>query len=140
MELKVRYLGGHKFEAFSRGHTVISDEPADYGGSDFGMTPAELFLASLGACAGYHASQYLRFRGLPDSDLEVRVSGTKGEHPARFTNLSVDVCAPGLTQRHELAIQRAVENCLIHNTLLEAPAIEVKVSSSKVLAQSGKTQ
>jgi len=140
MELKVRYLGGHKFEAFSRGHTVISDEPADYGGSDFGMTPAELFLASLGACAGYHASQYLRFRGLPDSDLEVRVSGTKGDHPARFTNLSVDVCAPGLTQRHELAIQRAVENCLIHNTLLEAPAIEVKVSSSKVLAQSGKTQ
>jgi hypothetical protein len=76
----------------------------------------------------------LRFRGLPDSDLEVLVSGSVGEHPARFIEIIVDVRAPGLTARNEHGIQRAVENCLILNTLLEAPAVHVKVSSIQVLA------
>jgi putative redox protein len=134
VNLKVRYLGGHKFETSARGHTIISDLPADKGGSDFGMTPTELFLASVGSCAGYYASEYLRCRGLPDSDLEIHVSGSAGEHPSRFIELTVEVCAPGLNQRNEVGIQRAVKNCLILNSLLEAPAIHVKVGSSPVLA------
>lgn len=134
MELKVRYLGGHKFEASSRGHVVVSDQPLDNDGRDSGMTPPELFLASLGACAGYYASEYLRIRGLPDSDLEIRVSGSKGEHPARFTSLNIEVSAPGLNQRHQHGIQRAVESCLIHNTVLHSTPINVEVCSSGVLA------
>lgn len=134
MELKVRYLGGHRFEASSRGHIIVSDQPLDNDGRDSGMTPAELFLTSLGACAGYYASEYLRIRGLPDSDLELRVSGSKGEHPPRFTSLNIEVSAPGLNQRHQHGIQRAVESCLIHNTLLHSPHVNVEVCSSGALA------
>jgi|SRR5947209_14001109 len=134
MELKVRYLGGHQFEASSRGHVLISDQTLDNDGSDYGMTPPELFLASLGTCAGYYAAEYLRVRGLPDYDLELRVSGFKGEHPARFASLRIEVLAPDLNERHQHGIQRAVEHCLIHNTLLHAPAMEIKVCSSGVPA------
>ena len=96
MESTIRYLGRHKFEVFSRGHVIVSDQPLDHDGGDSGMTPAELFLGSLGACAGYYASEYLRVRGLPDSDLEIRVSGSNGEHPARFASLAIAVSAPHL--------------------------------------------
>ena len=98
------------------------------------MTPAELFLGSLGACAGHYASEYLRVRGLPDSDLEIRVSGSSGEHPARFVSLAIDVSAPNLNERHQHGIQRAVESCLVHNTLLHAPRVDIEVCSSGVLA------
>jgi putative redox protein len=134
MEITIRCLGGHKFEAASRGHVIISDQPLDNGGCDSGMTPPELFLASLGTCAGYYASEYLRLRGLPDSDLEIRVSGSKGEHPARFASLSIEVCSPHLNDRHQHGIQRAVESCLIHKTLLHPPVVDITVSSSGVLA------
>lgn len=134
MELRIRYIGGHKFEASARGHVIVSDQPLDNDGSDYGMTPPELFLASLGTCAGYYASEYLRARGLPDSDLEVRVAGFKGEHPPRFGSLRIEVFAPDLNERHQHGIRRAVESCLIHNTLVDPPAVEIEVCSSGVPA------
>ena len=134
MELKVRYLGGHAFEASSRGHVILSDQPFDNDGFDSGMTPPEIFLASLGTCAGYYVSEYLRIRGLPDSALEIQVSGAKGEHSARFVSLKIEVSAPYLNERLQRGIQRAVESCFIHNTLLNPPDVDIEVCSSDILA------
>src|SRR5438132_632975 len=53
MEVRVRHVEGLQFEATARGHTVRCDQPQEMGGEDHGMTPPELFLAALGACAGY---------------------------------------------------------------------------------------
>jgi hypothetical protein len=39
MEIKVRHLGGVKFEAGARGHRVLCDQPPANGGTDAGMTP-----------------------------------------------------------------------------------------------------
>ena len=41
------------------------------------MTPPEFMLASLGACAGYYAAEYLRARSLSTEGLEVRVTAEK---------------------------------------------------------------
>ena len=91
------------------------------------MTPPELFLSSLGACAAYYAEEYLRARALPHEELEIRVSAEKGDRPARITSLQLDVLAPGLTQRHRDGVLRAVDACLIKNTLVVPPHIETRV-------------
>jgi len=48
MEITVRHLGDAQFEAEARGHRVVSDQPADNGGYDEGLTPPEFLLISLG--------------------------------------------------------------------------------------------
>jgi|SRR5271165_1338991 len=130
MEVKVRCLGGKKFEMKARQHQVLTDQPQDGDGSDTAMTPPELFLSAIGACAAFYAEEYLRVRGLPDEALEICVSASKGDRPARITHLSIEVVAPGLTQRHRDGILRAVDACLLKNTLNKPPEIEVKVVSS----------
>jgi uncharacterized OsmC-like protein len=125
MEVIVSHLGGVKFEAVARGHRVICDQPAENHGADTGMTPPEFMLASLGTCAGYYAAEYLRTRGLPTEGLEVRVTAEKATAPARLAAFRVEVTVPDLDSRHEAGILRAVKACLIHNTLLHAPAIEI---------------
>lgn len=94
------------------------------------MTPPELFLSALGACAAYYAEEYVRARALPDEDLEIRIASEKGGRPARITGLRIDVIAPGLNQRHRDGILRAVDACLLKNTLIDPPHIEVRVVSS----------
>jgi putative redox protein len=130
MDMTVRYLGGKKFEATARGHRILSDQPNDDCGSDAGMTPPELFVASLGSCAGYYAAEYLNARSLPSEGLEVRISGVKGEKPARLVSISVDVIAPGLTKHHRDGILRAVDVCLLTNSLHFPPRLEVHVRSN----------
>lgn len=129
MELTIKYLGGHRFESLARRHRLTSDQPLESHGEDGGATPPELFLFSLASCAGYYAASYLNARALPAEQLEIHVSGVKGDRPARFTSLCLDVLAPGLNKHHRDGIQRAVEACLISNTLLHPPTLDVKVSS-----------
>ena len=134
MEITVRHLGGVKFEATTRGHRVISDQPPANGGSDTGMTPPEFLLASLGTCAGFYAAQYLRVRSLAIDGLEITVSGQKATQPARLGSFRIDVFAPGLDPLHEEGLLRAVKACLIHHTLEHAPTIETAVHTGALTA------
>ncbi len=128
MEVRIDHIEGSKFQAVARGHRVISDQPPALGGSDQGMTPPELLLASLGTCAGYYAAQYLQTRALPTKGLKVLVSAEKGSAPARLASFRVEVEAPNvIDERHRDGLLRAVQKCLIHNTLRQASDINVLV-------------
>ncbi len=131
MDVCVRYTGEKKFEITARTHRLTSDQPAEHGGTDTGMTPPELFLSSVGACAAYYAAEYLRARSLPSQELEIRVSGEKGGRPTRITSLRIDVVAPGLDQRHQDGVLRAIESCLIKNTLMVPPSITTRLLPSE---------
>ena len=130
MEVMARYIEDSKFEVAARGHRVICDQPIDNGGSDKGMSPPEFLLASLATCAAYYATQYLKARKLPAEDLQVRVSAEKAVQPARLASFRIEVTAPSLDDRHQGGMLRAVKACLIHNTLLGGPSIEVTVNAT----------
>lgn len=132
MEVSVQYVNGVKFEASARGHRVLCDQPQDNGGSDDGMTPPEFLLVSLGTCAGFYAAQYLKTRGLPSEGLEIKVSAEKAKQPARLGSFRIEVLAPALDPQHEAGVLRAVKACLVHNTLVNAPAIETVVRAGIV--------
>ena len=132
MEVTIKPIGtGVQFEAGARGHKLICDQPRANGGDDAGMTPPELLLASLGTCSAYYALQYLKSRSLPTEALTVKVSAEKAALPARLSSFRIDVEIPGLEERHLTGIRRAIEKCLIHNTLLHSPAVEVALHSSR---------
>ncbi len=129
MEVTVEHLGAVQFEIKARGHSIVSDQPADSGGFDEGMTPPELLLASLGSCAGYYAAQYLRKNKLATEGTRVRVSCEKVKDPlARMENFVIEVDVPlELANDQRKGVEEAVEHCLVHNTLLHAPKISLKV-------------
>jgi putative redox protein len=129
MEVSIQHRGDVKFEASARGHRVICDQPASNGGSDSGMTPPEFLLVSLGTFAGFYAAQYMKVRSLAHGDLEVKVSAEKVKQPARLGEFRIEVIVPGLDPQHHDGVLRAVNACLIHNTLIHAPSIETLVST-----------
>jgi len=128
MELNVTYQGGVKFEAETRGHRLVSDQPVDKGGADVGMTPPELLLASLGTCAAYYAVEYLMVRGLDTNDVRIRVTAEKKLQPARLADFKIEVEAPSMTgSRHYELMLRTVQRCLVHTTLTHPSEVEVAI-------------
>jgi len=128
MEVVVEYLGSAQFEIKARQHSVISDQPVENGGDDEGMTPPELLLASLGSCAAYYAVDYLKRNQLPLGEVNVRVTAEKVKGPFRLENFKIDVEVPEEISSERLqGINEAVHRCLIHNTLLHPPTMDVQV-------------
>jgi uncharacterized OsmC-like protein len=128
MEINLKLLGDVKFEVAARKHSLVCDQPTEAGGSDEGMTPPELLLASLGTCAAYYASAYLRKRGLPRDGVEVRVTAGKAGPPARLDNFVIEVKVPlALSEVDRAGMDQAVHHCLIHNTLLHPPSIQIEL-------------
>jgi uncharacterized OsmC-like protein len=128
MELTVNYLGDVQFEAETRGHRIVCDQPLDSGGADEGMTPPEFLLASLGTCAGFYAVQYLKVRGLATEGVKARVACEKVLGPARLDNFVITIEAAGvLSEKDVEGVRRAAEKCLVKNTMLIPPTMTLSV-------------
>ena len=74
----------------------------------------------------------MKTRGLPAENLKVRVTAQKAAHPARLASFEIEVTAIGLDERQQAGILRAVKACLIHNTLLGGPSIEILVNAAAI--------
>lgn len=130
MEITTKHLGRARFETRARQHVIHSDQPAENGGGDSAMTPPELFLARLGSCAAYYAAQFLLARKLADRGVEVSVTAEKLKDPVRLGKFHVEVRSPiALTHDQAVGMERSVHRCLIHQTLLGKPEIEISVGS-----------
>ena len=131
MEVFVEHLGAVQFEVRARQHTVVCDQPTDSNGYDEGMTPPELMLASLGSCAAYYAVDYLRRNHLPQKGCKVHVTADKVKGPFRLDNFRIDVeVAENLDAGQLQGVEEAVHRCLIHNTLLHSPKIDVGIKTA----------
>jgi uncharacterized OsmC-like protein len=134
MEVKVTQLDNVKFAVQTRSHTIICDQPTDNGGSDAGMTPPELLLASLGTCAQFYAVQYLKTRHLAESGVEVTVTAEKLKQPSRVGNFRIHVTCPVvLTEEQTEGLMRSVHHCLVHNTLLSPPEINIELDVPQIV-------
>jgi putative redox protein len=131
MEITVEHLGAVQFEIRSRQHKVISDQPAENNGHDEGMTPPELLLASLGSCAAYYAVDYLKRNKIEREGVKARVTAEKVKGPFRLDNFKIEVEVPGDLEENQVkGLEDAVHRCLIHNTLLSPPKIEVAIQAA----------
>src|ERR1700741_948250 len=77
MEVIVEHHCGLQFEIKARHHRIACDQPVQNGGFDEGMTPPELLLGSLGSCAAFYATQYLKLKGLATEGRRGQVDGEK---------------------------------------------------------------
>ena len=92
MEMIIAFPGGAKVDAHFGSFTVSTDQPPAGGGEGPAPTPFEIFLASIGTCAGVYVSGFCRQRGIPTDGIHI----IQRSHSDRVT---------GLVEKIELEIQ-----------------------------------
>lgn len=128
IEVNVKHEGAVKFAIEARGHRVLCDQPRENGGADEGMTPPEFFLASIASCAAFYAVAYLKKKQLERPGVSVRVTAEKAGPPAHLDRFRIEVDVPGsLSDEDRAGVEQSVHRCLIHQTLLRVPAIDIEI-------------
>jgi putative redox protein len=127
MELNIRFPGGLAVDADFEGFTVRTDQPERVGGRGAAPSPFDLFLASIGTCAGYYALRFCQARGLPTENVTLKLTAEMDPAVKRVTRVEIEIeLPPDFPDRYREAIVRATDQCSVKKHLLEPPEVEVK--------------
>ena len=126
MEMNIRFPQGLSVEASFDGFQVLTDQPKALGGAGAAPSPFDLFLASIGTCAGYYAMRFCQARGLPTHDLVLRLKADRDPDSKRYPRISITIeLPPEFPEKYRAAIVNATQRCSVKKHLVEPPEIEI---------------
>lgn len=123
--LEITFPGGLAVDATTHGRVVHTDQPLAAGGEGTGPSPFDLFLASIGTCAGLYAVRFCRQRNLSTDGMALRLVTENDPQGGRIAHLRLELdLPPGFPERYRAAIVRAVDQCKVKRHLAEPPTFE----------------
>ena len=127
--MEIGFPGGLAVSARFRGHEILTDQPAKAGGDGTGPPPFDLFLASIGTCAGFYAMRFCQSRDIPTEGLKVTLEPVRDPENRRIGSIRIEVQPPaGFPDRYHRAILRAIDQCAVKRHIIEPPEFVVTLT------------
>ncbi len=124
MEMVTRFPGGARVDTEFGPYLVRMDQPPRAGGEGLYPTPFEIFLASIGACAGTYVLAFCRKRELPTDDLRVVQTWERDPGTSLVRSIQLDIHVPAdFPVKYHAALIRAAEQCTVKKHFETAPRI-----------------
>jgi putative redox protein len=126
-DMEIYFPGGKRVYADYKGFTVETDQPVIAGGDGSAPAPFDLFMASIGTCAGIYLLAFLQKRGLATEDAGVSMSRGVDPETGMVSRITLDLHLPaGFPEKYRDAVVRAVEQCAVKRHLHQPPSFDVR--------------
>lgn len=129
MEMKVYFPGNLRVDAEYKGFTILTDQPVTGGGDGSAPAPFDLFVASLGTCAGIFMLSFMKQRGIDPEGSGLTMTTERDQATGLIGRIEFVLHLPaGFPEKYEGAIVRAVEQCSVKRAIQSPPAFSVGTS------------
>ncbi len=130
MEMKIYFPGGKRVYADYGGFTIETDQPARGGGDDSAPAPFDLFLASIGTCAGIFALGFMQQRGIDPAGSGIRMTPQFDPNVGLITRIDLELTLPdGFPEKYTSAIVNAMNLCTVKKHLHQPPEFQITTST-----------
>ncbi|MGA0868057.1 MAG: OsmC family protein [Planctomycetota bacterium] len=120
-ELLVTLGAGRRVTAHFEGFAIETDQSTEHGGEGSAPQPFDLFLASIGACAGAYISGFCAPRGIPVDGVRIVQSWDRAANH-NLTRIALRIELPEtFPDKYRDAIARVVDKCSVKRTLASRP-------------------
>jgi putative redox protein len=127
--MEISFPGKMRVDAAYKGFVIQTDQPAHSGGDDSAPAPFDLFLASIGTCAGVYVLGFLQNRGLPTEGAGIVMRHERDPQTKLVSKISIEIRVPeGFPEKYTDAVVRAAETCAVRRHLDAPPAFETFVT------------
>jgi putative redox protein len=107
-----------KTKVYAGGHLIYADEPEELGGTDEGMAPGALLLASLGSCTAITIRMYADRKALPLEHIKIHLEICREEEMSKETTIARKIEFTGeLTTEQRERLMQIADKCPIHKLL-----------------------
>lgn len=127
----ITLAGGKKVNVAMRGFTISTDQPLSDGGENSAPSPFDLFLASLGTCAGYFVVSFCQARNISAEGIKMTQTVIRSDATHMVEKILIDISLPeGFPDKYKDAVIRAAESCTVKKHLAAPPQIQVTLQKS----------
>lgn len=128
--IEMSFPGGRKVLAKMGAHEILTDQPTSSGGDDAAPSPWDLFLASIGACAGFYALAFFQKRELATDGL--RVVARPRSEDGTLADVEVEVTVPDdFPEKYREPLLRSIEGCSVKKAIAAQPTIRVDFADAE---------
>jgi len=125
MELSVWFPGRKKVDVAIGSFVVQTDQSFAHGGDGSAPEPFDLFLASIGACAGLYVLGFCQSRGIPTEHIRIEQKADFAKGTLSKVSLAIHVPA-SFPAKYLQALVTAASGCAVKRALDSHPEIAVQ--------------
>ncbi|TAJ13184.1 osmotically inducible protein OsmC [Marinilabiliaceae bacterium JC017] len=121
---------GKKVNAEYKGHVITTDQPQPTG-ENSAPAPFDLFLASIGTCAGIYVKSFCEQRGLSTDDIKIIQSMEYDPTKKLVSKINLDITVPAsFPVKYKNALIKSAELCAVKRHLETPPQFNTTVSTT----------
>ncbi len=127
--MEIIFEGGKVVTALYNGHTIKTDQPLDNGGNDTAPAPFDLFLASIGTCAGIYVKSFCDRRNIPTDNIRIFQNIVYSNETHLPIDVTIDIKLPAdFPEKYKSAVISSAELCAVKRSIANPPAFSIKTS------------
>lgn len=126
MEMEIVFPGGKKVDANYKGFTIKTDQPLESGGNNTAPAPFDLFLASIGTCAGIYVLSFCQQRGISTKDMKIVQRMERNLVRGGIGEIAIEIqVPPDFPEQYKEAVIRSAELCAVKKHIQNPPEFNV---------------
>ena len=127
--MEITFDGGKVITAHTNSHSIRTDQPVNAGGENSAPAPFELFLASIGTCAGIYVKMFCEQRDINTDGIKIIQSAEYDRQTGLPTFIKLDIQLPAdFPEKYKAAVINAADLCKVKKTIANPPRFEVITS------------
>lgn len=127
--MEITFDGGKVITAHSHGHVIKTDQPVSGGGGNTAPSPFDLFLASIGTCAGIYVKSFCDNRKIPADNIKIIQKTEYNKETGLPVNIMLDIQLPAdFPEKYKASVINVAELCKVKKTMVNPPAFQVITS------------
>lgn len=126
MEMEISFPGGKRVDAQYNGMTIQTDQSIKNGGNGSAPEPFNLFLASLGTCAGIYVLSFCQQRKIPTDKIKIVQKMEDTADGKMVGKIIIDIKLPSsFPEKYRKAVVSAAQLCAVKKHMEQPPEFSI---------------
>ncbi len=127
--MEIIFEGDKVVTALYNGHKIRTDQPLDNGGGNIAPAPFDLFMASIGTCAGIYVKSFCDRRNIPIDRIRISQDIEYSNESHLPVNITINIKLPeDFPEKYREAVVSAAELCAVKRSIANPPVFEIITS------------
>ena len=124
--MEITFDGGKVVTAHMHGHVIRTDQPPESGGGNTAPAPFELFLASIGTCAGIYVKSFCDNRQIPAENIKLIQTTRYNKETGLPSEVNIEIkLPPDFPEKYKASILHVAGLCKVKKSIADPPSFEI---------------